>query len=62
MVIKRKIGGIEAMDTAKYWLNECDGDRDEAVVCVRRYERGIRRQNTIIEAIDLIDSRHDRHD
>jgi hypothetical protein len=57
MSMKRKISGMEAMDWAAYWLKESDGDRDDAVECVRRYERGRLRQKTIIEAIDLLDAR-----
>jgi hypothetical protein len=60
MPMKRKISGMKAMDDAEYWLKECDGDRDDAVAKVRRYERGRLRQKTIIEAIDLLDARATR--
>jgi hypothetical protein len=53
MPMKRKISGMEAMKAAEYWLKKADGDRDDAVEFVRRYERGCLRQRTIIDAIDL---------
>ena len=57
MPVERKIGGMEAIDKAAYWLKEADGDRDDAVAKVRRYVRGRLRQKTIIEAVDLLDAR-----
>lgn len=52
--MKRTISGMGAIDQAEYWLKQADGDRDDAVVFVRRYERGCLRQRTIIDAIDFI--------
>jgi hypothetical protein len=53
----KKISGMEAMDRAERYLAEVEGDRDDAVARVRRYERGRVRQDTIIRAIDLLDDR-----
>jgi hypothetical protein len=55
-MIKRvkKYTGMEAVDQARYWVKEAEGDYDEAVELARRYERGRVRQKDVIAAIDFL--------
>jgi hypothetical protein len=59
---KRTISGIEAVDLARFWLEQADGDHDDAVEKVRKYESGLVRERTIIAAIRFLERQADAED